>query len=85
MHKLRRSDWPDNEWDTFDKVIQWFEQIIQPKNNNQIKKYVLELSNYRQTTESLSDLWTKLKRRLKVVNASVTRSSDECKHCAWCQ
>ena len=37
---LRKSDWPDNEWDTYDKVIQRFEQLIQPQNINQINKYV---------------------------------------------
>ena len=62
VDKLGQYEWPDNEWDTYDKVIQRLEQLIQPQNNNQINKYVLELSNNRQTTESFTNFWTELMR-----------------------
>ena len=85
MHKFRAFDWPGNEWDTNDKVIQRFEQVIKPQSNSQINKYVPELSNYRQTTESFTDFWTELKTRFRLAKDSVTRSCDERKNCAGCQ
>ena len=84
VHKLRKFDWQDNEWDTYDKVIQRFEQLIQPKKNSQINKYVLELSNYRQTTESFTDFWTELKKMFKLARDSVNRLCDEHKNCVGC-
>ena len=84
VHKLRKFKWPDNKWDTYDKVIHRFELLIQPQ-NNQINKYVLKFSNYKQTTESFTDFSTELKRRFKLAKHSVTKLCDEHKNCALCQ
>ena len=85
MYTTSEHFWPDNEWDTYDKVIQKFEQLIQPQNNSQINKYVLELSNYKKTTESFTDFWTEIKGRFKLAKDSVTSLCDKCKNYARCQ
>ena len=63
VQKLRKFEWSATEWDEYEKVLERFELVIQPTNRNQNNRYALELSNYRQTTETFTEFETEMKRR----------------------
>ena len=62
-----------------------FKLVIQPTNRNQCNRYTLELNNYRQTAETVTEFWTELKRRFTLARDSFSRTCEDHQYCAGCK
>ena len=85
VQKLRKFEWTGTEWDEYDKVMMRFKLVIQPTNRNQSNRYSLELNNYRQTTETFTEFWTELKRKVYIGQRQFSRMCEDHKDCAGCK
>ena len=61
---LRKYKWTEGEWENGDLILQRFKDKIQTKVRNQRNKYRSELSHFRQTSETFTEFWTELKRKI---------------------
>ena len=80
LHKYK---WTRDEWQNHELIMERLKEKIQPKGRNQRNKYKSDLDHFRQTTESFSEFWTELKRKVELAKNKSTRCKDH-KDCSSC-